>query len=111
MSAQLPKGFAALEPFAERWAGATAAERADLRAAHAIAERDAFAAACAPLLAQGLARLDQTPLAEQDEAEQRLMRLLLTYAHVSLAAVQGPDEAMHARLRTDMRITRTPADV
>ncbi|MCE7797222.1 hypothetical protein LWE61_11705 [Sphingobium sufflavum] len=111
MSALLPPGFATLEPFAMRWAGETAADRAHLRAAYPDAERDAFHAACAPRLEAGLAHLDETPLAALDEAQQRLMRLLLTFAHVSLAVeVQGPDEAQHAPLRASMRITRTPAD-
>jgi hypothetical protein len=111
MSRLLPAGFEVLEPFAARWAGETAMERAHFRAAYPEAERDAFYTACAPLLKLGLARLDEKPLAEQDEVEQRLMRLLLTFAHVSLAVeLQGPDEHKHARLRVSMRIVRATAD-
>ncbi len=111
MSEPLPSGFEALAPFADRWAGRTAAERAHLRAAYPVAERDAFHAACAPLLRSGLERLDMTPLGEHGEAERRLMRLLLSFAHVSLAVeVQGDDEEKHNPLRAAMRITRAPAD-
>lgn len=111
MSGLLPEGFEALEPFAGHWAGETAAERAHLRAAYPVAERDAFHAACAPLLEAGLASLDARPLTDQSEAERRLMRMLLTFAHVSLAVeVQQDDEDKHTPLRASMRIMRAPAD-
>ncbi len=112
MSTLLPLGFEALEPFATQWAGATAADRAHLRSAFPSAERNAFHAACAPLLVEGLSRLDQTALREQDEGERRLMHLLLTFAHVSLAVeIQGDDEENHGLLRASMRIIRAPADL
>ena len=112
MSDLLPPGFEALEPFAIRWAGATAADRANLRSAFSNAERDAFHTACAPLLVDGLRRLDQTALGEQDESERRLMHLLLTFAHVSLAVeVQGDAEDNHRQLRASMRIICAPADL
>jgi hypothetical protein len=111
MNGLLPPGFETLERFASRWAGGSAADRARLRAAGAEDERDAFHAACAPLLEPGLARLDEKPLAALDEQERRLLRLFLTFAHVSLAVeVQGPDEDRHSPLRESMRITRSTAD-
>ncbi|MET0364076.1 MAG: hypothetical protein ABW169_05440 [Sphingobium sp.] len=111
MSAVLPAGFEMLLPFADRWAGETAAERAHLRGAFPREERDAFHAACAPLLQPGLAYLDARPLADHNAAEQRLMRLLLSFAHVSMAVeVQGEDEERHSPLRASMRIVRAPAD-
>jgi hypothetical protein len=107
----LPPGFAALEPFAAKWSGCSTAERAALRAAHPDVERDAFHAACAPLLEPGLAYLDTKPLATHDAADTRLMNLLLTFAHVSLAVeVQAGDEARHTPMRATMRITRATAD-
>lgn len=112
MSGLLPKGFEVLEPFAAQWDGDTAAKRAHLRSAYGEEQRDAFHTACSPLLKPGLAWLDGIALAEQDEAEQRLMRLFLTFAHVSLAVeVQDDDERKHTLLRTSMRITRAPADL
>lgn len=111
MTGLLPDGFETLEPFASFWAGETAADRAHLRAAHPASERDAFFAACAPLLKDGLAYLDQKPLGEYSQDESRLMRMFLTFAHVAHAVeVQGPDEARHTSLRQSMRITRAPAD-
>lgn len=107
----LPTGFEALEPFADRWAGETAAARAGLRDAWPDVERDAFHAACRPLVEPALVRLDAKPLAEHDAADRRLMRLLLTFAHVSLAVeVQRDEEVKHNPLRHSMRITRAPAD-
>ncbi|MFT3968649.1 MAG: hypothetical protein QM690_22515 [Sphingobium sp.] len=112
MSGLLPEGFEALEPFAPRWAGRSAAERAGLRGAFPEEERDAFHAACAPLLQPGLAFLDATPLASHDAARRRLMRLFLSFAHVSLAVeVQRDDEARHGPHRATMRIVRAPADL
>ena len=107
----LPEGFEALEPFADNWAGETAAERAALRGAHPAEARNSFHAACEPLIEPGLALLDARPMAEWDEREQRLMRLLLTDAHICLAVdVQKDDEPKHAPLRATMRITCAPAD-
>ena len=107
----LPGGFEALEPFAERWSGAIAADRAALRAAYPQADRDAFYAASAPLLEAGLAYLDAIPLAAHAAADTRLMHLLLTFAHVSLAVeVQASDEDRHTPMRATMRITRATAD-
>lgn len=110
MSGSLPLGFAELEPFAQHWAGSTAVERAHLRAAFPEAERNAFHAACAPLLARGLEQLGTKPLRDLSPRERRLLNLFLTFAHVSLAVeVQGSDEGRHSLSREAMRITREPA--
>jgi hypothetical protein len=64
-----------------------------------------------PLLERALAYLDSKALQDHDEREQRLMRLILSFAHAALAVeVQGTDEQMHSKLREHMRITRAPAD-
>lgn len=111
MTAKLPAGFKALEPFAANWAGRTAADRAALRGAYPPAERAAFHAACAPLIEGGLRQLDAKPLHDLDEGERRLLDLFLTYAHVSLAIdVQASDEDRHRPLREAMRVTRAPVD-
>jgi hypothetical protein len=107
----LPEGFAALEPFVDRWAVEGAANRAQLRGTSSDDERSAFFAAAQPLLGAALDRLDATPLAGFDAAEQQLMNLMLSLAHVSLAVeIQAGDEARHARMRERMVITRAPAD-
>ena len=111
MSSVLPSGYASLEPFV-LWAGETAADRARLRDETSAAEKAAFYAAAQPLAAAALDELDRKPLAAHDENEQRLMRVMLALAHVSVAVeVQKEDESAHARLRPHMRLTRAPADV
>lgn len=107
----LPRGFAALEPFAAHWAGETATARAHLRDSASFAEAEAFYAAARPLVEPALAHLDAEPLANHDEQKRQLMRLMLAYAHVAMAIeVQGKDEHAHGKLREHMRITRAPAD-
>ncbi|KPH66799.1 hypothetical protein [Novosphingobium sp. ST904] len=111
MTANLPAGFETLEPFAANWAGRTAADRAAVRGAYPPGERAAFHAACAPLIEAGLSQLDAKPLRDLNEEERRLLDLILTYAHVSLAIdVQASDEDRHRPLREAMRVTRAPAD-
>ncbi len=107
----LPPGFAALEPFVDRWAITGTANRAALRGSTTDAERQAFFAAGQPVLAAALDHLDTKPLAALDDAEQRLMNLTLSLAHVSLAVeMQGDDESKHRPNREAMRITQAPAD-
>lgn len=83
MTANLPAGFEALEPFAANWAGRTAADRAALRGAYPRAERAAFHAACTPLIEGGRKQLDAKPLRNLDEGERCLLDLFLNYAHIS----------------------------
>lgn len=107
----LPAGFAALEPFADYWAIAGSADRAQLRAASSPADRAAFFGVAKDLLAPALDYLDRKPLPEFDARETRLMNMMLSLAHIMLAVeVQGDDEAKHAMMRQHMRITKTPAD-
>jgi hypothetical protein len=112
MSALLPAGFEALEPFVAGWAISGSAARAARRSDSTAAEREAFYAAAKDLVAPGLAYLDGKKLEEFDAKDQRLMDLLLSLAHVSLAVeALGDDEPRHASLRQYMHITRTPAGV
>jgi len=107
----LPAAFTVLEPFVERWALPTTAERAALRTASAPEEREAFFAAAGPLLEPALDHLDRRSLGAFTAEEQRLMDLMLSLAHVALAVeIQGPDEAKSAPWRDRMRIVRSPAD-
>jgi hypothetical protein len=111
MSHSLPAGFAALEPFANRFAVAGTANRAQLRSDTTPEERQAFYDAAKDLIAPALDLLDKKPLDGFDAAETRLMNLTLAFAHIALAVeVQGPDEARHAALRTHMKIVRSTAD-
>ncbi len=107
----LPDGFAALEQFVARWAVEGTASRAALRGTSTHDERQAFYDAGAPLLATALDHLDATPLADHDERQTRLMNLMLSLAHVSLAIEsQGPDEDKHTPSRDAMIYTRSTAD-
>lgn len=111
MTPALPVGFEALEPFVATWAIDGAAPRAARRSASTEDERRAFYDAVLPLMGAALDHLDATPLAAHDEAQKRLMRLMLSFAHVALAVeMQGPDETRHTPHRDAMRITRVPAD-
>ncbi len=111
MSNALPAGFGSLEQFVTRFALSGTANRAKLRGDATPAERQSFYAAAKDLIAPALDLLDKKKVNELDDAEQRLMNLCLSFAHIALAIeIQGPDEARHAALRQHMRITRSTAD-
>lgn len=107
----LPPAYAALEPFAAEWALPTTAQRAARRGSSSEAERQALYDAVMPIAAQALAELDGKPLASLDAGEKRLLDLLLSFSHVSLAVeLQRDEEPQHAVFRQRMQITRSPAD-
>jgi hypothetical protein len=109
--ARLPGGFEALERFA-RWAAASAPERDRLRAESNESDRAAFYEAARDLIAPALALLDRKAFADFDEREQRLMRLVLSFAHVAIAVeIQGDIEEQRAPARRHLRITRASADL
>ena len=108
----LPKGFETLEPFAARWAIKGMAARAQARLDSTEADRLSFFDAAKDFVAPALARLDHKPLAGLDDSEKRLMDLMLSFAHVSIAVeMQGENEARHANAAPMMRITRATADL
>lgn len=107
----LPAGYEALEPFVAFWAVDGTANRDRRRGESSPDQRQAFFEATKGLVPQALAQLDGKPLNELDASEQRLMNLLLSFAHVTLAEeMMGKAEPRHARFRQHMRITRSPAD-
>lgn len=107
----LPEGFSELERFVPDWAVTHSADRAARRLDSTSEEREAFFYAANDLAAPALALLDSKPLAELDEAETRLMQLMLSLAHVALAVeIQGDDEPRHAMGARHMTITRASAD-
>ncbi|MFA5939467.1 MAG: hypothetical protein WC809_08955 [Sinimarinibacterium sp.] len=112
LTSLLPEGFDALEPYAESWAVASAAGRAQRRLLSTESERVAFYDAAKELVQRALTQLDQKPLMQLDEREHRLMNLMLGFAHVALAVeVQRDDEPRHAEVRKHMRIVRASADI
>lgn len=107
----LPDGFAALEPFADSWAITGTAARAHRRTCSTPDERQAFYAALSPLLVPALALLDAKAMADHDPAEQWLLKMCLSFAHIALAVeTLGDDEAKHGPHREQMIITRAAAD-
>lgn len=111
-ASQLPEGFAALESFVDDWAIATSAARAARRDDSGAAEQEAFYNAAREFLEPALTLLDGKPLAKLDARERRLLDLMLTLAHVSIAVeVQRDFEPKHTEMRRYMRITRSPADL
>jgi hypothetical protein len=105
MSALLPAGFAALEPFVAQWALATMSARATSRDESTPQERAAFYAAAKDLIAPALELLDCKPLLEFDAADRRLRDLTLSFCHVALAIeIQDDAETQHAMNRGKMRI-------
>lgn len=110
-NATLPAGFEALEPFVARWNITGSANRAQARNDSSDAERVAFFEAAKGLVGPALDLLDGKPLGALDEAENRLMNLTLSFAHVAMAVeIQGKAEPRHAEFRQAMRITKAPAD-
>jgi hypothetical protein len=112
MSTKLPPAFAELEPFVARWAARTSAARAAVRDEAGPEECARFFAVGFPRIEEALDYLDGKGFAGFDEADERLMTLMLGLVHAGLAAdVQGPDEARHALTRSEMRLQGSPADL
>lgn len=111
MAGKLPEDFVDLEPFVERFALATTAERAARRGEATLEERQAFYDAMNGRVAAALDYLDSRPLDALTPAEKNLMNLALGFAHVTISIeTQGPDESRHAELRKTMRISHSPSD-
>ena len=109
-AAPLPPGFEALDPYVDTWALETADQRAKRRLVIPEADRLAFYEAAKPLLPKALEFLDGKPIARFNEQEARLMNLMLSLAHVSLAVeVQRANEGKHALGARHLTIVRSPA--
>jgi len=111
MSALLPTGFEGLDPFVDFWAVSGSAERDRRRGESTADQRLSFFQAAKGLVPDALALLDARGLGNFDEREDRLMNLMLSFAHVTMAVEMLKDaEPRHARFREVMRITKSPAD-
>ena len=111
MSASLPSGFEVLEPFVDSWAIDGAINRARRRSASNEQEQIAFYSVAKDLLDPALTYLDQRSLNSFTDQEQRLMNLVLSFAHIAQAVeVQQSNEAAHAKLRESLTITCASAD-
>jgi hypothetical protein len=110
-SALLPDGFEALAPFTETWAIEGTANRAQRRTDSAEADRVAFYTVGKDVAASALDYLDRKPIQQFDARDRRLMNLLLSLCHISLAVeIQGDDEPKHSADRQYMKITKASAD-
>ena len=111
MSELLPAGYESLEPFVAYWAVEGTANRDRRRGDSTPRQRQAFFEAARGLVPRALQELDRKPLRQHDEREHRLMNLLLSFAHVTMAVeMLGDAEARHAEFRKVMPITHSPAD-
>ena len=103
---QLPTGFEALEPFVEYWAVSEEAARAHARSNASDEERSRFYDAAQPVMQAALTYLDGKQIRSLDEADARLMRLLLSLANVYHSVeVLGDAEADNARKRARLPFT------
>lgn len=101
----LPHGFEALESFVQDWALEGEPARAAARSAATPALRRAFYDAAQPLLAPALDYLDGRPMLAGDARDDRLMRMMLSLAHVALAVeTLGDTEDRHAAARARVHV-------
>lgn len=108
---QLPTGFEALEPFVTDWAIKGAHQRLQRRLDSSQQERENFFNTGKDLVPAALELLDQKPIAAFTPEEDRLMDLVLSLAHVSLAVeIQRDDEPDHAAAARHMTIVRASSD-
>ena len=102
----LPAGFEALEPFVKYWAVSQESARAHARSSASDEERSQFYDAAQPLMQAALTYLDGKQITNLDEADARLMRLLLSLANVYHSIeVLGNAEADNARMRARLQFT------
>lgn len=107
----LPAGFETLEPHAAYWAAPTLSERDTRRLDSTDAQRRAFYDAACAIAPRALEYLDARTFAEYDEADHRLLDLMLALIHVTLAVeIERDEEDVHARGARQMPIVRERAD-
>lgn len=106
MTDRLPKEYSTLEKFVDAWSLPDRDSRSQQRANSSAEERAEFFNATKDHVDSALAMLDRKPLHELNEQEQRLLNLLLAFAHVSLAIeIQANAESQHAKSREALRFT------
>ena len=107
----LPSGFELLERFVPGWTVQSSDDRDRLRGESAAEARAEFFAAMRGQLEPALTLLDAKPVTELQADEKRLLSLILSFAHVSLAEeVQRDHEPRHAVQRRFLRITTAPGE-
>ena len=105
--ASLPQAFAALEPFVAYWAAPTLAERDTRRLDSTEAQRLAFYDAAKGIAPAAFDYLNGKAFGDYDEADHRLLDLMLGLIHVALAVeIERGEEHIHARGARLMPIVR-----
>jgi hypothetical protein len=84
-TAMLPKEFAELEPYAEKWCLATEGERYHARLSSSMDEMEAFYGAAMPRTEDARGYLDRFPLDELPDDALNLLHLLYSLICVSFA--------------------------
>ena len=108
---KLPEAFCDLEQFVDQWALDDANARHCARLDSHADERKQFFAALGPRAAEVLDYLDAKPLDAFTEAEENLMRLMLSLAQVGMAEeIQRDQEAFHAQYARFITINRAVSD-
>jgi hypothetical protein len=105
----LPAQFSDLEPFVAKWSAATMAGRMQRRFDSTPEEREAFYSALVPRADEVITCLSQVAYSTQlPPAEERLFRLLLALAEISLTVeVNGQEvEGIHARSNRLINVVR-----
>ena len=103
----LPRDFAALEPFAAYWSVASLSGRDTRRLDSSEGQRAAFYNAARDIAPVAIEYLDSKPFAQYDDADHRLLDLMLALIHVALAVeVERDEEHIHARGARLMPIVR-----
>jgi len=111
MDVSLPPGYESLETYVDDWVHDSASARLACRLDSTEEQRVAFYNAIKDHVAPALEQLDEKPLAELNAKEQRLMKLVLSAVHASLAVeIQGDAEPQHARDARYICITRAPSE-
>lgn len=107
----LPAGFSVLEPYVAYWAVGSLAMRDTCRLDSTEDQRRAFYGAAKEVAPVATAYLDSKPFAAYDEADHRLLDLMLALVHVTLAVeVERQEEHIHARGARQMPIVRERKD-
>jgi hypothetical protein len=107
----LPAPFAALEPFVAYWAADTLSARDTRRLESSEAQRLEFYNAARDIAPEALEYLNARSFAAYDEADHRLLDLMLGLIHVALAVeIERGEEHVHARGAWRMPIVRERAD-
>jgi len=107
MQTSLPQGFAALEPFVAAWAAPSLSERDTRRLDSSEAQRLEFYEATKDIAPAAFDYLNAKPFAAYDDADHRLLDLVLALIHVALAVeIERGEEHIHARGARLMPIVR-----